>query len=361
MYSIEDLQRLSEATSTHQRFATDAQRAGSSKDISLRGVSLAFGSLTILQDAQIRLTYGTKYALVARNGLGKTTLLRCMANNLIPQWTNIRAFLVQQEYNVDDPRLAGDTPLAVVRGSDPDHQALLHAIAEAENHEDERPGNLATLYEQLCLYDEPDMERRAVEILTTLKFSKDQMTTSLRNLSGGWRMRTWLACAVFAKPQLMLLDEPTNHLDLASIRWLVEYVKSLECTTIVVSHDQEFLDQISDCVIHLTQKQLRYYPGNFSAFMQVRQDKLNEQSNREKKRRQAVESGDSRRAKELEAPQIAKMSKRSLVDTAWVWGAEALLVGAEGEDDKHHVLRFPQPDASVTTPLLQLKTLRLAA
>jgi ATP-binding cassette subfamily F protein 3 len=108
----------------------------------------------------------------------------------------------------------------------------------------------------------------------------------------------------------------------------------------------------------LTQKQLRYYPGNYTAFQEHRQDKLNEQANTEKKRQQARQSGTTRRLKELDAPKIAKMSKKNTLDTAWVWGGEALLVGVEGEDDKHLVWRFPEPDFSVSDPLVQIKSLQ---
>jgi ATPase subunit of ABC transporter with duplicated ATPase domains len=355
MYSLNDLQNLSQVTSTNQRFATDSQRAASSKDISLHGVSLSFGSLTILQNAQIKLSYGTKYALIGRNGIGKTTLLRCMANNLIPQWTAIRTYLVQQEFEE-----VSDTPIEMVKQSDPDHQALLREIEKAETDEEKNrttAAELVALYEQLSIFDESEMERRTVDILSSLRFSKEMMAKPFKELSGGWRMKTLLACAVFARPHLLLLDEPTNHLDLESIQWLVGYLKGLECTVIVVSHDQDFLDQLAECIIHLTQKQLRYYPGNYSAFKAHRQDKLNEQVNTEVRKRQARESGATRRLKELEAPKIARMSKKNLVDTAWVWGGESLLVGDEGEDAKQIVLRFPEPDYSVSDPLVQLKSI----
>ena len=352
MYSLKDLQNLSQVTSTHQRFSADNKRAAASKDISLRGISLSFGSLEILKDAQIRLAYGTKYALIGRNGIGKTTLLRCMAANMIPQWTEIRTFLVQQEYEA-----VADTPVDMVKRSDPDHQQLLQTIETAESKDEITAEKLAELYEQLGLYDESDMERQAIEILGSLGFTKTLMQRPFNELSGGWRMRTLLACAVFARPHLLLMDEPTNHLDLEGIRWLVQYLKSLECTVVVVSHDHDFVDQLADCIIHLTQKQLRYYPGNYTAFQANRHAKFNEQANTETKRKHARASGQTRRLQELDAPKIAKMSKKNLTDTAWVWGGEALLVGAEGEDDKHLVLRFPEPDFSVSDPLVQLKSI----
>ena len=359
MYSLQDLQTLSQVTSTHERFASDNQRSIGSKDISLHGVSLSFGSLTILKDALIRLSWGTTYALVGRNGIGKTTLLRCMANNMIPQWTSIRTFLVQQEYEEVE-----DSPLNLVKNSDPDHQDLLKQIEDIEGQEQD--GNvenssiqkLASLYQDLDnLFEESEMERRAISILSDLKFTGKMMDRPFKELSGGWRMKALLACAVFAKPDLLLMDEPTNHLDLESIQWLIKYLKGLECTIILVSHDHDFLDQLAECIIHLTQKELRYYPGNYSAFKNNRQDKLNEQANTEKKRKQARASGSTKKLQDLNSPKIAKMSKKNLVDTAWVWGADTLLVGDEGEDDRQLVLRFPEPDYSVSDPLIQLKSI----
>lgn len=361
MYSLQDLQNLSQATSVNQRFATDSQRAISSKDISLHGVSLSFGSLCILKDSQIKLAWGTKYALIGRNGVGKTTLLRCMANKMIPQWTLIRTFLVQQEYEE-----VSDSPLELVMQSDPDHQQVLKEIEEIEKQQ--RGQNilveekkLACLYEELnSNFDESEMEQRAIRILSSLKFTREIMNRPFKELSGGWRMKALLACAMFVQPDLLLMDEPTNHLDLESIQWLVKYLKGIECTVIVVSHDHDFLDQLAECIIHLTQKQLRYYPGNYSAFRKNRQDKLNEQDNTDKKRRQALLTGSTKRAQLLNSPKIAKMSKKNASNTAWVWGGDSLVIGAEGEDDKKLILHFPEPDYSVSDPMIQLKGIGFA-
>lgn len=303
---------------------------------------------------------------------------------MIPQWTSIRTYLVQQEYEE-----SVESPLRLVMKSDPEHQALLRQIEVVEKRFDDQEGEggkegdavddtgllLSKLYDKLHThFDESEMERRATTILSqdrVLGFSKEMMHRPFKELSGGWRMKTLLACAVFTQPDLLLMDEPTNHLDLESIQWLVKYLKSLKCTVVVVSHDHDFMDQLSECVIHLTQKQLRYYPGNYTAFKKNRQDKLNEQYNTEQKRQQVLTSTSStssssssslssKRLQELNAPKIAKMSKKNLVNTAWVWGGEALLVGAEGEDDKHLALRFPPPDASVSDPLIQIKDIGFA-
>ena len=98
---------------------------------------------------------------------------------IIPQWTHIRTYLVKQESDVDDPVLSGQTPLRLVRSSDPDYQALLVPINQAEAATD-TGSTLSALYEELAIYDKSEMERRTVRILSTLRFSKEQMTQPLK-------------------------------------------------------------------------------------------------------------------------------------------------------------------------------------
>jgi ATPase subunit of ABC transporter with duplicated ATPase domains len=245
--------------------------------------------------------------------------------------------------------------------SDPDHKALLRQIEELEMQTEDCGTRLAELYEKLSIgFEESEMERKAIKILSSLNFTNEMIRRPFKELSGGWRMKALLACSVFAQPDLLLMDEPTNHLDLESIQWLCKYLKGLECTIIVVSHDHDFIDQTADCIIHLTQKELRYYPGNYSAFRKSRQDKLHEQDNAERKRSQARLMGNTKRLQQLSGPKIAKMTKKNTLNTAWVWGGESLLVGAEGEDDKILRLHFPEPDYSVSNPLVQLKGVSFA-
>ena len=330
----------------------------SSQDVCLHGVSLAFGSLTLLQNTTLKLSHGQKYALVGRNGIGKSTLLRCIHLNQIPQWTPVRTYFIQQEFT---PLHSDDSPLTLVTHSDPDYQALLKRIQALESSSAMDMDDHLLYQDFYSRFDDSQMNQKAIQILKNLQFTHEMMHRPFKDLSGGWRMRTLLACAVFVQPDLLLMDEPTNHLDLEGIQWLIHYLKSLKCTLVVVSHDRDFLDSVVDCVIHLTQKQLRYYPGNYTAFVKHRQEKLNEQSNTEKRRQRArANGGATKKLLESNSPKLAKMTKKNMIDTAWKWGAEALLVGEEGEDERPFKLQFPDPDFSVSDPLVQLKDISFA-
>ena len=120
-------------------------------------------------------------------------------------------------------------------------------------------------------------EPRVRRILAGLGFTPAMQEQPTTSFSGGWRMRISLARALFMQPDLLLLDEPTNHLDLNAVIWLDNYLQSWKKTLLVVSHDQEFLSSVCQFIIHLENKKLAYYKGDYNTFKKMEQQKRVEQ------------------------------------------------------------------------------------
>ena len=145
---------------------------------------------------------------------------------------------------------------------------------------------LAKAYVRLAQIEEiegGDPEPRARKVLAGLGFSADMQDKPTSQLSGGWRMRVSLSCALFANPSLLLLDEPTNHLDLEAVLWLEQYLTTkFNGTLVVVSHDRHFLNSVVTDVVHFHRNKLTCYRGDISNFEAVRDDdKLRQQRLRE--------------------------------------------------------------------------------
>ncbi|KAH7422806.1 hypothetical protein KP509_12G026600 [Ceratopteris richardii] len=129
---------------------------------------------------------------------------------------------------------------------------------------------LERVYERLEAMDASTAEKRAAEILYGLGFSKSMQQKKTRDFSGGWRMRIALARALFMNPTILLLDEPTNHLDLEACVWLEETLKKFSRILVVVSHSQDFLNGVCTNIIHMQNKKLKFYTGNYDQYVQTR-------------------------------------------------------------------------------------------
>lgn len=158
-------------------------------------------------------------------------------------------------------------------------------------------------------------EPRARRILSGLGFTTEMQDKPTSSFSGGWRMRISLARALFMQPDLLLLDEPTNHLDLNAVIWLDGYLQTWKKTLLVVSHDQEFLSSVCQYIIHLNNKKLDYYVGDYPSFKKMQQQKLVEQikawEKQQKLLKQLKATGKSKSAAEEQAKRSRQRDMRS--------------------------------------------------
>lgn len=161
---------------------------------------------------------------------------------------------------------------------------------------------LNEVYAELKAMNADSAEPRARRILAGLGFTKEMQNRATKNFSGGWRMRVSLARALYMEPTLLLLDEPTNHLDLNAVIWLDNYLQNWKKTLLIVSHDQSFLNNVCNEIIHLDQQKLYYYKGNYSMFkkmfVQKRKEMIKEYEKQEKKLREMKSHGSSKKVAE---------------------------------------------------------------
>merc|ERR1719145_401588 len=155
----------------------------------------------------------------------------------------------------------------------------LEALAEmlALETDEEAQDYLMEVYERLDELGADTAEAKASHLLKGLGFNTAMQNKKCKDFSGGWRMRIALARALFVRPHLLLLDEPTNHLDLEACVWLEEELKSYKNILVIVSHSQDFLNGVCNNVMHMDQRKLKVYGGNYDTFMKTRAELMESQ------------------------------------------------------------------------------------
>jgi ATP-binding cassette, subfamily F, member 1 len=246
-------------------------------DISVSDFSISARGNVLFDNAELKIVHGRRYGLVGPNGHGKTTLLRHIAERKLSFPPNIDSLLCEQEVNASI-----SSPVDVILASDLIRMKLLKQETELltkleSKHDDEIQEELNKVYEELCDIDADAAEGKARRILFGLQFTTEMQNRPTENLSGGWRMRVSLARALFIEPTLLILDEPTNHLDLNAVIWLYDYLSTWKNTLLIVSHDQDFLDNVCTDMIDLDQKKLFYYKGNYTQFKIMKKQLRGEQ------------------------------------------------------------------------------------
>jgi len=198
--------------------------------------NLAYGAKILLNQTHLRLKRGQRYGLLGPNGSGKTTLMRAINNEQVegfPKQSEVKTVYV--EHDLD----SADTEQTVIGWT------------------------MKKLADVGITKSQSEVEAKLIEF----GFALEQLTQPITSLSGGWKMKLALARAVFEEPDILLLDEPTNHLDVKNVAWLEQYLVNSPCTSIIISHDSKFLDNVIQHVIHYERFKLKRYRGNLSEFV----------------------------------------------------------------------------------------------
>uniref|UniRef100_A0A8C8MG10 ATP-binding cassette sub-family F member 2 n=1 Tax=Oncorhynchus tshawytscha TaxID=74940 RepID=A0A8C8MG10_ONCTS len=237
-----------------------------STDVHVASLSLTFHGQELLQDTSLELNSGRRYGLIGLNGTGKSMLLSAIGHREIPIPEHIDIYHLTREMAPSDK-----TALQCVMEVDAER---IHLEKEAERlaSEDSECEKLMELYERLEELDADKAEVRASQILHGLGFTAAMQQKKLKDFSGGWRMRVALARALFLKPFMLLLDEPTNHLDLDACVWLEEELSQFKRILVLISHSQDFLNGVCTNIMHLHERKLKYYTGNYDQYIKTREE-----------------------------------------------------------------------------------------
>ncbi|KAL2913906.1 translational elongation factor EF-1 alpha [Polyrhizophydium stewartii] len=197
--------------------------------------SLAYGGMILLNNTKLRLTRGKRYGLCGPNGVGKSTLMRAIANGQLdgfPPADELKTVFV--EHNL--------------QASEADYSVV-----------------------DFCLLDKPFTRDEVEKSLRSVGFTDERLAQAVGSLSGGWKMKLELARAMLENADILLLDEPTNHLDVNNVKWLEDYLNNIPTvTSLIVSHDSGFLDRVCTHIIHYESRKLKTYKGNLSKFVEQR-------------------------------------------------------------------------------------------
>jgi len=241
--------------------------------ISVRNVTLRRGINVVLDSASVTFTPGEKIGLVGRNGAGKSSFFGLLNGTLhedsgefsIPAaWKmgQVAQDMPETEQSATDFVVDGDTVLLAAQAE----------VAAAEVSDDGM--RMAHAYMELHDAGAHDAPARAEALIQGLGFSAEQLSQPVNSFSGGWRMRLQLARALMCPSDLLLLDEPTNHLDLDALVWLEAWLKRYQGTMVVISHDREFLDAVTQVTVHVDNAKLVRYGGNYSKFEDMRAEQM---------------------------------------------------------------------------------------
>lgn len=310
----------------------------------LNDITIRMAGRLLIDHASATLPEGSKTGFVGHNGTGKSTLFRAITGDLAPETGDIsmpkdtRIGQVAQEAPATEQSL-----LEIVLEADKERAQLMN---EAETATD--PMRIAEIHTRLTDIDAHSAEARAGSILSGLGFDAAAQNRPASSFSGGWRMRVALAAVLFAEPDLLLLDEPTNYLDLEGTLWLVEYVRKYPHTVIIISHDRDLLNSATTSIMHLENKKLTFWRGNYDQFERQRAETIElqqKQATKQEAHRKHMEAFVARfRAKATKARQAQSRLK----------ALEKLKPVAVWKDEHVQPFTFPQATKIAASPIIAL-------
>lgn len=249
-----------------RKFATDSLDFM----LTISKVSKAYGAKVLFSKASLQVNLGDRIGLAGPNGAGKSTLLKMAMRQVAPDSGEIRCQrgavfgYLPQEMKVEGEETALERATAITE----EHAALRRVVVDETGDAAELGMSIEDAHQRFQELDGYALEAKAAKMLRGLGFADSDWTKPAGALSGGWMMRSHLARLLVQEPNLLMLDEPTNHLDLPSLLWLQSYLRKYQGAILLISHDREFLNQITDSIVDVGGANLRRYRGNYDDFIE---------------------------------------------------------------------------------------------
>ena len=319
--------------------------------LSFNNLSLRRGSNLLFEDVSFTVHRNNKVGLVGANGTGKTSLFKMILGEFESDQgqcnypPDLKVACMAQEIPGTDEKaldyvISGDEKLIKIQ----------KAISDAESNGEY--DSLGELHSQLEDLDGFTAKSRAEKLLLGLGFSEEEFSKTLKDFSGGWRVRLNLAKTLMQPSDLLLLDEPTTHLDLDAIIWLSNWIKSFKGAMLLISHDREFLDECVNFIAHIHNETIELYKGNYSQFEVRKAAKLAE-----------IESNYSKQQKEISHMQEfvkrfkAKATKARQAQSR-IKALERMELIAPAHIDSPFKFKIPET-SKISNPLITLENAHL--
>ncbi|MEY3323597.1 MAG: hypothetical protein RLZZ417_3180 [Bacteroidota bacterium] len=237
--------------------------------LSLENITKTYGEKVLFDNLTLQVTKGQKIALIAKNGTGKSTLLRVVGGKEGVEGENAKVWMhkgIRSSFLEQEPEFSQGQNLieAILDSPDPQLRAVQKYRLALLHPNDEQ--SLQNALQELDTLKAWDMEAKVQEILFRLNLTDFEKPVNL--LSGGQKKRVALARILLSEPEFIILDEPTNHLDLDMVEWLEEYLKKGNLTLLMVTHDRYFLERVCNQIIELDGGKLYKYSGNYADYLE---------------------------------------------------------------------------------------------
>ncbi|HRI46886.1 MAG TPA: ABC-F family ATP-binding cassette domain-containing protein [Ignavibacteriaceae bacterium] len=253
--------------------------------IDLSSISLQFGGKYLFQNINYRINAGERISLVGANGTGKTSLLKIISGELIPESGKILkqkrisiGYLPQENITHNGKTLIEEASLALtdiyeLQNKEKEITDLLNQKSLDDEEHTDLINQLGEVHYRLEELDSYSASSKVEKILLGLGFQEKDFVRYTEEFSGGWQMRIALAKILISQNDLLLLDEPTNHLDLDSLNWLISFLKAYKGSLLIVSHDKYFINAVTNKTLEIFLGRFNTFNGNYDSFLKYKEER----------------------------------------------------------------------------------------